>query len=186
MRRTSLTILGCAALLAATLPARTRAQTPASTAPADDPRPRFRGSFSFAGGDGERAALQTAIEHAVDGMNFITQPIARGRLRGKNPVYSTLAFDFPTGQVAVTFDGRATIRSRDDGVPGSGTTLTGETVQVLQRFNQGALVQLLVAGNGTRRNDFSVSADGHTLTMRVTVTSEQLPHPLHYTLTYRH
>ena len=174
-----------------------RAQTPAPAvapaaagpapvaAPVEDPRVRFTGTFHYAGGDGQRATLTAAIERAVADRTFITRGIARDRLTNKNPVYSNVGFQFPAGMIDCAMSGRPTIHTRDDGTAGQTTSITGDPLRVTQRLENGHIVQVLSSDEGTRRNEFVASADGHSLTMRVTVTSGQLPAPLRYELSYR-
>ncbi len=51
-------------------------------------------------------------------------------------------------------------------------------------WDNGRLEQRFQAEDGRRVNLYSVSADGNTLTMNVTITSPRLPSPLTYKLVY--
>jgi hypothetical protein len=46
------------------------------------------------------------------------------------------------------------------------------------------LAQEFKAEDGQRKNEYSVSADGRTLTLEVTVTSPRLAQPVRYRLVY--
>lgn len=128
--------------------------------------------------------VNAAINQAVQRMNFVTRPVARGRLRNTNQPYQRIVIDWSGGNVSVTTDARAPIVS-----PAAGTAVAwrredGEQFQLTQRWEGGKLHQRFSADDGSRENVFSVSPDGQTMTMEVTVTSPRLPQPLRYKLVY--
>lgn len=125
------------------------------------------------------------INAAVNRMNFVTRPIARGRLNRTNQPYQRLVIDFTTQQVSVTMDQRAAIATPANGTPIKWTRPEdNEVLDVSTEWENGALEQTFKAEDGQRVNSYSVSADGSTLTMNVTVTSPRLPRPLTYKLVY--
>jgi hypothetical protein len=181
-----------ALLTSIALPSGARAQTPPATpptpaapaAPAPDPHATYAGTFSYVGGQRETTELDHAIDRAVDGMFFVAAAVARGRLHGKNPVYNHVALQFPSGQIAIAFDGRAPYTSPENGGRVQARDLAGDPVRVSQHWENGHVVQVIATDAGYRRNDFILSADGHTLTMRVEMVSPSLPHHLNYSLTF--
>ena len=52
-------------------------------------------------------------------------------------------------------------------------------------WEQRTLKRTFLADDGQRENTYDLAPDGLTLTMRVVLTSPQLPGPLAYTLVYR-
>jgi hypothetical protein len=156
---------------------------PAAAAPVDQ-HARFTGTFNYVGGQRERDALNAAIERVVTQMNFITGPIARGRLREKNPVYPNIAIRFPPGQVMLVLAGR-TWASPDNGAEAPARASNGDPVHTSQRIDHDHIVQVIRSDEGIRRNEYWLWGDGNTLTLRVTVTSSRLPAPVRYSLTYR-
>jgi hypothetical protein len=75
-------------------------------------------------------------------------------------------------------------------VPASGAAVKwtredGETFDVSGKVAGSTLTQTFVAEDGKRVNVYTLSPDGKTLTMNVTVTSPRLPKPLNYKLVYR-
>jgi len=126
--------------------------------------------------------VMTAINAAVNRMNFVTRPIARGRLNRTNQPYQRLVIDFSQSQVSITMDQRAVITSPANGTPIKWTREDGEVLDVSTEWENGQLEQTFKAEDGQRVNVFSV--DGDTLTMNVTVTSPRLPRPLTYKLVY--
>lgn len=128
--------------------------------------------------------INAAIDAAVRDMNFALRPIARGRLRKTNQPYQRLQILHTAQQVTVTSDGRSPIRSPANGTPVDWTREDGEKLKVSTEWENGTLEQTFKAEDGQRVNAYSVSADGRTLTMRVTVTSPRLKKPLVYNLKY--
>lgn len=141
------------------------------------------GSYTYV--EAESDAIKPAIERAVARMNFITRPIARGRLTRTNQPYQSLTIRQSDGQISIITDQRAPIVSPADGSPVKWTREDGEVFDVTTRRAGGGLEQTFIAEDGQRRNVYVLGADGSTLEMRVTVTSPRLAQPLTYTLRYR-
>jgi hypothetical protein len=128
--------------------------------------------------------INAAIDAAVRDMNFALRPIARGRLRKTNQPYQRLQISHTPQQVSVVTDTRRPIVSPANGTPVDWTREDGEKLKVSTVWQGSTLEQTFKAEDGQRVNDYSVSSDGRTLTMRVTVTSPRLKKPLTYKLVY--
>lgn len=128
--------------------------------------------------------INAAIDAAVRDMNFALRPIARGRLRKTNTPYQRLTISHTAQQVTVTTDARRPIVSPANGTPVDWTREDGEKLKVSTEWENGTLEQTFKAEDGQRVNVYSVSSDGRTLNMRVTVTSPRLKKPLVYNLKY--
>ncbi|HSU12729.1 hypothetical protein [Longimicrobium sp.] len=128
--------------------------------------------------------VNRAIETAVSRMSFITRPIARGRLRRTNPVYSRVVVNYTPQQVSTVFDARHAIESPANGQPVKWTREDGEKFDLSTEWQQGRLVQTFRAEDGSRTNTYVVSPDGHTLTMHVVLRSPKLPQPLEYKMVF--
>lgn len=129
--------------------------------------------------------INSAIDAAVRGMNFALRPIARGRLRKTNSPYQRIQISHNPQQVSVVTDGRTAIVSPATGTPVDWTREDGEKLKVSTEWENGTLEQTFKAEDGQRVNAYSVSPDGRTMTMQVTVTSPRLKKPLTYKLVYR-
>ena len=159
---------------------------------ADGPKPadataardKFAGNFGYVGGEKQNAAREAAIEQATDSMSFITRPIARSRLKDKTKIRPTIGFSFGGGNITATASDVAPVVSPENGSPGSYKS-GGDTLKVVQKISGGQLVQQFVAEDGGRTSVFSLSADGKTLNVHITVTSSKLPEPVKYNLTYQ-
>lgn len=154
-----------------------------TAAPAQSQNPSLDGTYSYVEADSD--PIKPAIEQVIADMNFITRPIARGRLTKTNAPYQTLSLRESAGQVTIVTDQRAPIVSPSDGSPIKWTREDGEVFDVTTRWAGGALEQTFIADDGQRKNVYSLAADGNTLEMHVTVTSPRLELPLTYTLRYR-
>lgn len=128
--------------------------------------------------------INRAIENAVSRMNFVTRPIARGRLRRTNQPYQRLVISHTPQQVSVTTDNRAAIRTPANGTPIKWRREDGEMFDVSTEWENGTLEQTFKAEDGSRTNVFALSGDGRTLTMNVTITSPRLSAPLRYKLVF--
>ena len=128
--------------------------------------------------------VNRAIETAVSRMSFVTRPIARGRLRRTNQVYQRVVINYTTAQVSTTFDRRRAVESPANGQPVAWTREDGEKFQLSTSWENGRLVQTFRAEDGSRTNTYSISPDGRTLTMHVTIRSPRLTAPLEYKLVF--
>lgn len=136
--------------------------------------------------------LNAAINRTVSKMNVVTRQIARPRLRSTNTAYRTLALQYDQNNVRVDMAGRPSVSSPANGQPvlwqrstgGTCREMKGDCVRVSTEWTGGNLTQTFQAEDGRRVNQYSVSADGRTMTMNVTVTSPRLPAPLTYKLVY--
>lgn len=180
MRRQSVAALAAVLAVAAWLPAEAAAQQ--ST--------QLRGVWTLDAGRSDDVPAK--IVDATRGMNRIVGPVARRRLRATNTPYAWVRIT-PGETVRVDMAGRPSVSSPANGQPvlwnrdtGAACTRVGEDcMRVTTEWQNGRLVQTFRPEDGERRNVYSVSADGNTMTMAVTVSSPRLPRPLTYNLVYR-
>ena len=169
MRRFT-SLLAAATLLAA--PAAARAQAGAVT-----------GTFAL-----DRAAsdnVDKAIAAAVKDMNFITRPIARGRLQKTNQPYQQVAIATSGANTVVTIDKLPPREAPSDGTPVDWTRADGEKFKLSMMWDGAQLVESFKAEDGQRVNTYALSPDGSTMTMNVKITSPRLPKPLTYKLVFK-
>lgn len=143
----------------------------------------FQGTFTYHPQSSDD--IEQAIQRSVARMNFAVRPIARSRLRRTNEPYRTITIAHTPSQISVTTDGASTVTAPADGTPIRWRRQDGEQLQVSTVWEGGNLKQLFVADDGQRENLYSLSPDGNTLTMRVTLTSSRLPEPITYNLRFR-
>lgn len=180
MRRQRIAVLAAALAFAAVLPLEANAQQ----------NSQLRGTWVL---NTERSDdVRAKIVDATRGMNRIVGPVARRRLRATNTPYPRLTLNYDAQSVRVEMHERPTAVSPANGQPVLWHRETGATcarvsedcVRLTTEWQGGRLVQLFRPEDGQRQNVFTVSEDGRTMTMAVTVTSPRLPRPLTYNLVF--
>jgi hypothetical protein len=156
------------------------ALAPASDALADNPA--LPGVYVNAQQDG--AAIGTAIDTAIEKMNFIKRPIARSRLKKTNAAHQRVTIALTAQEVSVAFDDRQPVRMPADGSAAKWTREDGEVFDVAARWTNDRLVQSFKAPDGERTNTFILGPDGRALEVQVEVMSPQLSEPLRYALKF--
>jgi hypothetical protein len=128
--------------------------------------------------------IAQAIDKAVEKLNFIKRPIARGRLSRTNFAYQEIRIELGASDAEITYDTQGPIRMPLSGESIKWKRADGEVFDVSAKLEGGKLVQTYKAEDGTRVNSFFKDASG-TLHLSVQVSSPQLPEPVQYTLMYR-
>ena len=128
--------------------------------------------------------IPAAIERSVAKLNFLIRPIARSRLKKINPAYRQIAIARAPGEVLVTFDARQPIRMPDNGAAIDWTREDGEKFKLKCDWRETSLIQIFVAEDGQRRNEFALMPDA-TMVLHVVLDSESLKESLRYKLVYR-
>ena len=169
MRSHLLAIALCA--VAAALPTASRAQAPS-----------LAGDYLYVaeGSDDVNRAIETAVAR----MNFVTRPIARGRLRRTNIPYRTLQIAHTPTTISVHADQAAPVVAPASGQQIRWRREDGETFDVSTEWDGPALVQTFRAEDGQRVNRYTLAPGGDTLIMTVSVTSPRLARPLTSALRY--
>jgi hypothetical protein len=143
----------------------------------------LEGMYAFAAeGSGD---VQGAIDATVAKMSFIKRPIARSRLKKTNPIYKTVAISRSGNEITVDFNGGTLVTMPADGSSTRWKRDDGEVFEVSARWQGSTLTQSFKAEDGERLNTYHLNTDGRTLTLDVKISSEQLPAPLTYSLSYR-
>jgi hypothetical protein len=144
------------------------------------------GSLSYTLVPDSSGDVKAAIERTVHDMNFITRPIARGRLVKINPVPQRVRIRMVKDTVSAAFDdGNPVVTPLNGDVVPWSNPLTKETDHAHVVASGETVVQFIAAPDGTRENAFVFSADGTRLRLVVTVTSPRLPRALVYELLFR-
>lgn len=137
----------------------------------------------------DRAAsdnVDKAIATAVKDMNFVTRPIARGRLQKTNQPYRQVTIAGVGANTVVTIDKLPPRQAPSNGMAIDWTRpADGEKLKLSMQWDGARLVETLKAEDGQRVNAYALSPDGQTMTLNVTITSPRLPKPLTYKLAYR-
>lgn len=116
---------------------------------------------------------------------WLERQFARGRIRETNRPYDFIQI-FPAPDSVTVHTEQWSLT-----VPRGGEVLEGwerapdDLVDVTMEWRDGAWVQIFEASDGIRVNRYVLAPDGKTLTVGVTLTSDQLSGPLEYELVYR-
>jgi len=162
-----------------------RAQTAANASAASaDSRARFTGTYRYAGGAQEEEARKAAIDHAVEGMSSFTRSIARNRVTATTQIPGFYTFSFDRGKIKVHPESRPEMISGDKGEPAD-YVYNGKKSTLTQVFAGDRITQAFVSDDGKRENEFTLSKDGQSLTLKVTVTNPRLSNPVVYSLSYK-
>lgn len=168
-----------------------------ATGVAAQAEPSFRGTFvrDAAAGDDMEQVIRNALPKVKSalGRSILGRGTATKRLREVNRPYGWIRFAPEGNTITVETD-------LWNGPQWKLTTVRNGTLNDWKRRNpegkvetvrvttdtQGAtMTQRFQAPDGTRSNVYSLSPDGRTLTMNVTVTSDKLTGPITYKLVYR-
>jgi hypothetical protein len=129
--------------------------------------------------------IDNAIDQGVRGTNFLVRHIARDRLKKLNPAYRTVSIASSARDVSIVVDNQPALKMPADGSAVVWTSPAGGKTNVNVRFAGGHMLQEFNSSDGHRVNDYTLSADGRTLTMQVTETSSRLSAPVKYKQLYR-
>jgi hypothetical protein len=184
-RSSSLALTIVALVLAVAPPASTQTDAGATARSEDELRRLYTGAWmltvSHATG---QAAIDRGIERAVTEMNYFVQSLARSQMRDQTPVNDRIDIAFPDGQITIGFDQRFTYTTQP-GIAQDFDLPDGTHVNVRQYFRDGHLEQYFEHSLGRRWNVYTLSADGHTMTVRATQQGPMMPAPMSFALEYR-
>lgn len=154
-----------------------------SSTPAAAPKSGLDGTYTLDEADSDN--ITDVIEDAVGTFNFLTRPIARGRLKKLNPVYRKLSIASSANEICVSLDDQPPLRAPAKGTPIAWTGPDGEKVNVSMKLAGGRLVLTYNSADGRRVNDYTLSPDRRLLTMQVTETSPRFSQSIKYKQVYR-
>jgi hypothetical protein len=145
---------------------------------------RYTGTYLYAGTDAERAAVNTAVDSATDGMGIATG-FARSALMKRSEIRGTYTISFDgKGNVSVESPGYPPETSPTNGTEVKLTNKYGDESENSQHFDGGALLQQGRTDDGSGSTRFKMQPDGKTLIVTRVMKSPKLPGPVEFSLTY--
>jgi hypothetical protein len=145
---------------------------------------RYAGTYAYSGTDAERAAVQTAVDSATDGMGIATG-FARSALMKRSEIRPTYTISFNgTGDVSVESPGYPPETSPTNGTEVKLTNKYGDQSENSQHFAGGALLQQARTDDGSGSTRFKLQPDSKTLIVTRVMKSPKLPRPVEFSLTY--
>jgi hypothetical protein len=143
----------------------------------------FVGEYKFVGGQKERDGVTAAIELSLDAVNAVVRNLGRSRLQESNEVPASIEITLD-GEVLAIEQAGESYSARLDGVKVKTKNKQGDKVRVLHTLSGDKLTQRIIGDGGERSNRYKLSSDGKRLTLAVEITSDQLPVPVSYSLSY--
>ncbi len=144
----------------------------------------FEGEYVFAGGQKQRDGIDAAIETSMAAVSPLVRNFGRKRLKETNPVPNKLSIKVNGDQVKISFDGDGHA-AKLDGAPVKSKSRRGDNIKVSYRMRGARLSHLIDGVGGDRLNKFKLSDDGKRVTVKVQISSSQLPVPVEYRLTFK-
>ncbi len=129
--------------------------------------------------------IKKAVNQVADQMGFFAASIARDRLMEANKPAQKLVITVSGNEVTTQFDNDQAIRTTADGSTVDWTRDNGEKVRVTTTWQGTTLTRAVSSKEATRTVSFSLDPSGNVLALGVQITSEHLPQPLIYQLTYQ-
>ncbi len=129
--------------------------------------------------------IEKGIEKSIDDMNFITRPIARGKLEDANIAFKKITFKFSGDKVSIQHDGRAIITAPADGTAIKWKRNDGEVFKVTQKVSETKITQTFKGDDGKKTMVYKFNKDFSQMWVSVRIDSSQLPEPVRYTMKYK-
>ena len=148
-------------------------------------RKALAGTWVYAGGEAELAAVDQAVEHATADMGWLARGFAADALRARAHPRDRYELSIDGATVSIASPDHPTERGEVGGPPVSVTDRFGDENQTTFRLQDGALVEAGKSADGSGETVFTPSTDGRTLRVRRLMESSRLSAPVDVTLTYR-
>ena len=129
--------------------------------------------------------INKAIDAAVKEARTLARSTLRKQLHKINVAYKQISISFSETEVSIATDQNPPLRTPLNGAPVDWTRDDGEKLKVSTVWEGKNLKRTFKVDGGERVNTYSISADGKTLNMQVSVTGDYLPQPLTYKLVYQ-
>jgi hypothetical protein len=182
----ALLLLGLAACAHAPAPAPEAAPPAGPEAGiSDTERKALAGTWVYAGGEAELAAVEQAVDRATADMGFLARPFAMDALRPRARPRERYTLSFDGSAVSVVSPDNPTERGEIGGLPVKVTDRFGDENQTTFRMRDGALVEAGKGADGSGETVFTPGADGQTLSVRRLMESGRLSAPVDLTFSYR-
>ena len=158
---------------------------PEGTGISDAERKALAGTWVYAGGEAELAAVVQAVDRATADMSFLARPFANEALRPRALPRERYTLSFDGSAVSVVSPDNPAERGEVGGPPVKVTDRFGDENQTTFRMLDGALVEAGKRADGSGETVFTPGADGQTMSVRRLMESGRLSAPVDLTFSYR-
>jgi hypothetical protein len=145
----------------------------------------YDGVWRYADGRGGVERIEDAVDHAVDGLPFFLEPIARDRVLAQSGPHHRVVLRVEGDRVALSADGWGPVASTVGGPSVRVRGPEGERLSLTQRIEHGRLIQSFEHPDGARINTYALSGDGRWLWITARITSPRLPEDAVFRVRYR-
>jgi hypothetical protein len=128
--------------------------------------------------------IKTAIDGAAKEFNFLLRPIARSRLNRTNPNITRVAITRIGDDITIQVGKSKPATARPNGTPVKWSR-DNEEFDLALAWEGMTLMQSFSAPDGKRCDRYTLSPDGNSLALEVTITSEDLKKPMKYSLVFK-
>jgi len=129
--------------------------------------------------------IRKAVGKVADQMGLFAASIARDRLMAANKPAGMVVISIEGNEVTTQFDQDQPIKTPVDGSAVDWTRDNGEKVKITTSWEGTTLKRAVASKDATRTVTYSLDASGNILTVEINLTSEHLPQPVVYQLTYK-
>ena len=144
------------------------------------------GTFRWLGTPEETNRVSEAVERGAVQMSRLTRMIARNRLTESTRPFQLITFTRKGEQLTAVRDDDNPIVTPLNGKPVEWTRKDGKKFRVSQIAAVNAITQIFIDDvDNSRQNIFSLTPDGQSLTLTVTLQSSSLRVPVNYSLIYK-
>lgn len=127
--------------------------------------------------------IKKAVEEGAAQFSFLMRPIARSRLQKTNPNINRVEIVRSSEEFTITLGISKPSTARPDG-PAIKWSRDDEVFDLALAWEGMTLAQSFTAPDGKRSNRYTLSPDGNSLSLEITLTSDMLKKPVKYTLSF--
>ena len=141
------------------------------------------GRYRNIAADGGEAAIEAAVDEALEPANALVRAMARSRILDNNASIHRLVIAQDGEAVEVTYDETRSYSAPLGGPPSEHRAPDGTDVRVRYAMRGPALLEVVDSGRGRARTTYA--RDGDRLRVSTTIASSHLPKRVHFELHFR-
>jgi hypothetical protein len=127
--------------------------------------------------------IKKAVNEGAAQINFLLRPIARSRLKNTNPNITRVVIVRTGEDITIQLGASKPSTARPSG-PAIKWSRDDEVFDLALAWEGTTLTQSFAAEDGKRFNRYTLSSDGNTLSLEITLTSDMLKKPVKYALAF--
>ncbi len=145
----------------------------------------FAGTFTYAGGKKQIEKTEAEIERGLEEVNFVVRSVARGKLQDICKPHKKLNFKVQGKTLTTSSERHGPWSSPVDGSTFNGKNESGDPIKIQRKWRKNRIVETLRSERGVITRVFTLSKDGKSLTMSVSLKSSKFDETIKYAYSYR-